>query len=521
MKMGLEAKVGFFVVACFVLIAVMSLKVADLGIGGPKGYEVKAIMENAAGLAKDSPVIMSGVEIGTIKEIALEDGKAIVYMVIKEEYKVPVNVAVQVRSKGFLGEKYAELVPYGKATDEKLKDGATIVKSAANTDLDELGNKFGLVADDIKEITQALKEVLASEKGKDDLKVTLESIRMTTEALKDVIASDKGKNDMKVTLDSIRAATEGLKEIILANQQRVNNILINFEKVSKNLQQETPQITKSIKSASKNVDEIILGKRPAIEESLENIKNLTSKLHHTVDNVNVITDKMAKGEGSLGKLINDNETVDNLNEALVGLKKTFTKLDSLQVYLDFQGEQYFRRNESKGHVNVKIVPNKKRYYLLGLSNHPDGRTVTSDKYYSETHYDGSANVEYDATTKEKTRGEMTYTLQYAHSFFDGTYFRIGMKESEFGVGLDYTPSIMKKLTLYADLYDFPSKDEKNRYANLKTTARYQFHENFFATAGFDDVINNDTRSVFLGIGVLFRDDDLKYLIGQAPIPTGK
>ncbi len=105
---------------------------------------------------------------------------------------------------------------------------------------------------------------------------------------------------------------------------------------------------------------------------------------------------------------------------------------------------------------------------------------------------------------------------YAHRFFDNFYFRIGLLESDFGVGADLFPiKKNRNLELKLDVYDFPDKDE-DRNAAVKAYAKYKFLENFFVTGGVDDIANSGTRTLFLGGGVEFNDDDLKYLLGSVP-----
>lgn len=490
MKLALEAKVGIFVVVCFVLIAGMSFKVGDLNLGAAKGYEVISYMKNAAGLAKDSPVVMSGVEVGKVKDIELEKGMAKVIMAIEEKYKIPKNVAIIVRAQGFLGEKYAEFEILDGDMNDTMSEGFVVTKTKSSTDFDQLGNKFGDIADDIKEITDSLKDVIASDAGRDNLKTSVENVRVTTDAL---------------------------REMITMNQMRVNTIIENVEQITNGLKYQTPVIAGNIERASKNVDDILANKKDSIEEAIENIKVVSANLKQSVDNINSITKKIDEGKGSVGKLVNEEETVENLNKALKGLEKTFTKLDNLKIYLEFEGERLFRKNTTKGRAQVRIVPNDKRYYLLGLASHPDGKTTTTDTNYKENYVSGGTDFEYNSTKTETKEGELLFTAQYAHKLREDFFFRIGMMESEFGLGADYQPLKTDKLTFQLDAFDFPSKNE-DRDANLRFNTRYKLTENFFVNGGVDEILNSDSTSVYLGMGVMFRDDDLKYLLGSTPMP---
>jgi len=58
-------------------------------------------------------------------------------------------------------------------------------------------------------------------------------------------------------------------------------------------------------------------------------------------------------------------------------------------------------------------------------------------------------------------------------------------------------------------------------AHLRFGVSYDFWKYFYVTAGYDDIISDIGRdSAFFGIGLRFYDEDLKYLLTSAPIPTG-
>jgi len=57
-------------------------------------------------------------------------------------------------------------------------------------------------------------------------------------------------------------------------------------------------------------------------------------------------------------------------------------------------------------------------------------------------------------------------------------------------------------------------------SHLKARVDFSFFKYLYLTAGFDDFISDEGRSsFFVGAGLKFEDDDLKYLLTSAPIPT--
>ncbi|WP_022850024.1 MlaD family protein [Limisalsivibrio acetivorans] len=521
MKGGLEAKVGAFVILCFAVITFISLRAGDIPfLNNDKGYIITAHLNNAAGLTTDSAVMFHGVDVGKVKDITLEAGTPVAKLLIDDKYTIPENVMVVVRSKGFLGEKYAELaVIPGEEPRGAITAQTTLKRSESITDFDELGNKMGDIADDIKEITSALKEVLASEAAKTNITRTLSNVRNTTDTVNTLVQD----NEMRVNriVQNVEELTAALNTMTQANQQNVNRIIENIRVATEDIRRQTPMITSDIASASSDVKDIVGSNKEDIGETVRNLKTVTAKLETTVDNMNDITGKVKSGEGTVGQLIYDNKTADNVNNTLTSLQSSLNKLEQLQVYLSFEAERLIDEEASKGHMRVRIVPNEKRYYLLGVDSMPDGRTETTRTYYKEDHTGASTggDIEYYAIEEETKPDSLKFTAQYAHRFTDDFYFRVGLMESDFGVGADYYPLKNRNLVLNLDAYDFPGKNDDYE-THVTATARYRFHENFFVKGGYDDMLNEETRTFFIGGGVEFRDDDLKYLMGSVPVPMG-
>jgi phospholipid/cholesterol/gamma-HCH transport system substrate-binding protein len=53
---------------------------------------------------------------------------------------------------------------------------------------------------------------------------------------------------------------------------------------------------------------------------------------------------------------------------------------------------------------------------------------------------------------------------------------------------------------------------------VKATASYNINKAIFLNAGYDNMLNSERKAAFVGIGIRFDDDDLKYLLGSVPMP---
>ena len=172
-----------------------------------------------------------------------------------------------------------------------------------------------------------------------------------------------------------------------------------------------------------------------------------------------------------------------------------------------RGELY-REGDSKGILTIKLSPDKKKYYLLEVVGDSRGRV------YKEEYLDG----------RELVRKEFKpeFTLQYARNFAllgHTLTLRGGLKESSGGVGVDLY--IDSHRYLFIDLWDFGRKDrpqDKNLKPNLQIGFHWHFTRNLYIRFGGDDLLNSKLRGAFGGVGLLFRDEDLKYLLGGIGLP---
>ena len=135
-----------FALSCFAIL--LFLWVA---FGGPtplaaKGYTVKIPFDEAAQLANQSDVRISGVSVGKVQQIELSpDGKhALATLELSDTYgPIPDNTKAILRQKTLLGETYVELTP-GDPEAPKLQDGGTLPLGQVSeaVQLDEIFRTF-------------------------------------------------------------------------------------------------------------------------------------------------------------------------------------------------------------------------------------------------------------------------------------------------------------------------------------------------------------------------------------------
>ena len=116
-----------------------------------KGYEVIAKFDRIDGLMRGSDVRLSGVKVGTVKDIHLDPSSylAVVHIALSPDISLPKDSAAEIVSDGLLGGKILALVPGGE--DENIIPGGEIMYTQAAVSLESLIGKFIFSAQDKKE----------------------------------------------------------------------------------------------------------------------------------------------------------------------------------------------------------------------------------------------------------------------------------------------------------------------------------------------------------------------------------
>lgn len=137
---SLELFVGLFLAIGIACLSYLSIKIARRDFVGRGGYPVVARFTDCTGLRIGSPVMIAGVEVGRVKEIALREYEANVQLVINPEVVLQKDTIASIKTKGLIGEKYIELAPGGDP--EKIQAGGMIRDTEPSMDIERLISKF-------------------------------------------------------------------------------------------------------------------------------------------------------------------------------------------------------------------------------------------------------------------------------------------------------------------------------------------------------------------------------------------
>jgi len=117
--------VGLFVLIGLGAVAYLSISVGGVTYNGPRGFHVHAGFDEIGGLKARAPVVISGVKIGQVSSIGLDDRyRARVELDLDPSVKIPTDTTASIVTAGLLGDRYISLQLGGD--DQFLKPGEEI-----------------------------------------------------------------------------------------------------------------------------------------------------------------------------------------------------------------------------------------------------------------------------------------------------------------------------------------------------------------------------------------------------------
>jgi phospholipid/cholesterol/gamma-HCH transport system substrate-binding protein len=502
-QLNLETKVGIFFVVCFVIVALISLKLGNYEIGEARGYELSALFDTAAGLNDETPVLMAGLRIGNVTEMKLEQGRARVFFKVKRDTQVPVDSRISVQSRGFLGAKYLEIIP-GKSP-EFLKDGGQFADATLAGELSVLSEKAGDIADDVKAITANLRKVLGGDEGEEGIREIFLNLQEITARL-------------SITLED--------------NQQRMNAIAANIERITGNMAAITaenraavrdsmasmPAIARNLEVISRNLATLSEANRDDLQRAITELAASSARLQEALTHIASITGKIDDGQGTIGKLVNNTETYDQLTETLDTVSEFAGRIRRIQFSLGYRGEYYPDYGDVKSYVSLRIQPQLDRWYEIAVVDSPFDRATTTKTRTTTTHNVGEPDeyTETSYSTKTVTADTLRISAQIAKRWYF-VVLRGGLIENHAGVGTELV-FFDDHLTLAVEASDFANED----HPRLKANMDFIFLDHLFLTAGADDIVHravlagDKLPNWFFGAGLFFRDDDLTALLSRIP-----
>ncbi len=257
------------------LLVLTSIGLFYFGYGYLKGSNLfdsgntyYAIYGNVAGINNDDPVTVNGFRIGKIRSSTLIPNEDVVVLELEISHtglNIPKDSKAIIANTGLLGGKEIDLEM--GTSSVFLGEGDTI-SSGTEEDI------FSSLSSSLEPFEKkALEAVVSIDSVMKLVQLVLNEQNRTN--------LEKSMADVAVTMNNLNSTSVDLKQLIASESGKIKLVIDNLSKVSKDFSQ--------------------------ISDSLKDIKfnETINRVNASLDNANTILAKINSGEGTMGKLVNN------------------------------------------------------------------------------------------------------------------------------------------------------------------------------------------------------------------------
>jgi phospholipid/cholesterol/gamma-HCH transport system substrate-binding protein len=280
MKLTSEAKLG--------IIVTIAIAAVIWGLNFLKGRNLLTAVDNyyavyneIGGLEKNCKIFINGYNVGQVGEIifnASEGGSLTVMLGIQKNFRIPLNSPAVLYDSDFMGTKAIEIDL--SLEEEFHTPGDTL------TALIRSG-----IADQIEEQITPLREKAES------MIVSLDSVLSAMRYVFDQESADM----LRASIAHLENSIEGIEGMV-GDDGKLTRMISNIESITANLRKHNQQLA----AAMKNIE--------AISDSLarSELKSTINNTNRTLEQTHQIMEKINKGEGTMGLLVNNDSLYHNL-----------------------------------------------------------------------------------------------------------------------------------------------------------------------------------------------------------------
>ena len=434
MDVTTEVKVGLMTVVGIGLVLFAWVWTWDGVRPDESSYQVHTEVTSADGLWLGTPVRLAGVTVGSVSAIDVVGTRAHLALDIRSRYPLPADSTVELRSTGMLGDRYVAIAP-GMARTAAV-DGGVLRKGGAAFDLDALGRQGQEVATKLNASADAVNALL----------------------------TDEGNvGNVERTLAQLAALTASLAELSVRNQAQLDATIANLRRLSETL------------------DRTATATAPRVEAELATLQSATTRLDAVLEDIESITDRIQRGEGSLGALVYERELVERLDTTLAS---TGAAMDGVVGLLPDDGGSWRADAWTTGRLG------------LSASGADGGGTIGGSL--------GSPSSTWLSTELVAPPGHTTVGTLQLHQRLGPASLHLGMKEGAEGLGAA-AHLARDRVRLQADAFDFLRQDGPRLYGvpNLRLSVRAEPVRHLWLEAAAEDVLGGLDRDVYgwVGLGV--------------------
>lgn len=458
-----ELKVGLLSLFAIMAVGYMSFRVTSNQSGFGEHVKYRTILDDASGIFPKTPIKVAGITAGRIVKIELADSKALITFEVLKNIKISNKSMLRIKAIGLLGDKYLDIY-LGDPSAEVLEENG-LVSSTAGGGFEDLAKDANVILGDVKAVMKSVRETISPD-GQET-------------PLKSIMA------DIKEIANNTKALTASLRGLVNGNETKIHKIIANLEKITDNVEYHTNE---------QNPEALI--------SDVKKIGPILDDAKKAMGDVTAIVADVKKGKGTVGKLLRDEEVIDQVTETLAGVNRIVNRVNMMQTELSMF-THINTRNGNVSMINLDLNTSPERFYRFGLVSSEVGIKTEKETQVSTN---GSTAVVENRT--EFYKNTYRFNFQLGRKWNDFA-FRAGVIETTGGLGLDYFLNSTEGTRFSFEIFDY----RKAIGPNARLIAEFHLWSVIYLRMAAEDLMSKSNKQSFTaGAGLRFTDDDIGRLL---------
>ncbi len=298
-------------------------------------------------------------------------------------------------------------------------------------------------------------------------------------------------DNLKATLANVRHASAALSRALGDHAE-------DLEKIVENVR----DLTQSGKVFVAHLEEIST-------EHQEDVKIAIAKFREVGEKLDALLTKVSRGEGTIGALVTDDkagqevkEAITSITETATSAKKVIGRFTMINTYWNYRYRYDTRDEDGRSDLGITFVPRPGKYYAIGVTN--VGEPIDNEKHEAF-----------------ERKNRITAVIGADYGPFTGY---AGAVRSRGGGGLNFRPFWFSKrwgrrIELTSEASDFSRdrvvKGEILDRAFVAAGGHIALTRWLWVGGRWEDLLERSAFQAYAN--VIFRDEDLAYLLGFASI----
>ncbi|MGB8402960.1 MAG: MCE family protein [Mycobacterium sp.] len=315
-------KAGIFGVVLIAMIIAIGLQPEQIKQWATS-VRYQAEFSEAGGIAVGNQVTMSGIKVGTVSDISLRDGNAVVTFTTEGKYPLGSQTTAHIRTGSLLGERVLTLEPAGSGT---MRPGDVIPVTRTSSPYSLTDAVTDLTTDTAGTDTASLNQSL------DTLSATLDQIAPKLGPTFDGLSRlSRALNSRNESLGGLLKSAAEVTSVLSQRSGQLNTLILDANDllgVLNDRREAIVALLANTSAVSKQLSGLVHDNQKELAPTLERLNRVTEVLEKNRDNITKILPDLRKFMLSQGETLANgpyyNAYVPNLNPA-----------QTLQPFLDY------------------------------------------------------------------------------------------------------------------------------------------------------------------------------------------